>query len=144
MSHVLIVAASFYKDLAASLSEGARVALEAEGATFEEITVPGALEIPAAIRYAMEGGAFDGYVALGCVIRGETTHYATVCEESARGLTWLMMEYKAAIGNGILTVENDAQAWERADPKRGNKGGQAAQAALSLIRLKARFGVAGR
>ena len=101
------------------------------GATHEIVTVPGALEIPAAIRFAHESKKFDGYVALGCVIRGETTHYDTVCNDSARGLTWLAIEYQAAIGNGILTVENEEQARARLD-----QGAGAAQAALALVALR--------
>lgn len=140
MPHLLIVTADFYPGLASALIKGAEEALRAADASFDAVTVPGALEIPAAIRYALEANKYDGFVALGCVIRGETTHYETVCEESARGLTWLAIEHKAAIGNGILTVENEAQAWERANPARGDKGGGAAKAALSLIALKRHFG----
>ncbi len=141
MPHLLVVTAHFYEDIAAALSKGAVKALYDAGATHEEVRVPGALEIVPAIRYALESKKFDGFVALGCVMRGETTHYETVCEESARGLTWLGVEFKAAIGNGILTVENEGQAWERADPQQKNKGAAAAEAALALITLKQRFGL---
>ncbi|SET84231.1 6,7-dimethyl-8-ribityllumazine synthase [Oceanicella actignis] len=135
---VLIVAAPFYRRIADDLIAGARAALEAAGATHELVEVPGALEIPTAIRLAARAGRFDGFVALGCVIRGETTHYETVCNDSSRGLTLLGLE-GLCIGNGILTVENMAQAEVRADPARMNKGGGAAEAALHLIALARRF-----
>lgn len=144
MPHLLIVSATFYEDLADELSRGAAGALAEAGATYDEIKVPGALEIPATIRYALEGGRYDGFVALGTVIRGETSHYDIVCNESARGLTWLSIEHKACIGNGILTVETEEQAWKRADVKRGNKGAAAAEAALALIAAKHQLGVAAR
>ena len=139
MPHILIVEARFYDDLADAQVKGAIAMLEQAGASWERVAVPGALEIPTAIRMALETGKYDGYVALGCVIRGETSHYETVCEESARGLTWLGIEFQACIGNGILTVENEAQAWERADATKGDKGGHAAAAALRLITLKQQF-----
>ena len=135
---VLLVVAPFYRDIADALIAGARAALDAAGATHETVEVPGALEIPTAIAIASRAEAFDGYVALGCVIRGETTHYETVCNDSSRGLTLLGLE-GVPIGNGILTVENHAQAWVRADPERGDKGGGAADAALQLIALARRF-----
>lgn len=134
---VLIVAAPFYRDIADDLIAGARAALEAAGAAHELIEVPGALEIPTAIRLAE--GRYDGFVALGCVIRGETTHYETVCNDSSRALTLLGIERKICLGNGILTVENREQAEVRADPARMNKGGGAAEAALHLIALARRF-----
>src|SRR5690242_8799562 len=119
--HIMVVEARYYEDLSEELLRGATQALEAGGASFERFQVPGALEIPAAVRFAAESGGsatqrkrFDGYVALGCVIRGETTHYDHVCDESWRGLNHLALEYMLAIGNGILTVENEEQAWERA------------------------------
>ncbi len=145
MPHLLIIEARFYDDIADELLRGAVGALERAGATYERVTVPGALEIPAALAMAMEaveaGNAeYDGYVALGCVIRGETTHYETVSNESARGLMDLAMDEAIAIGNGILTVENDEQAWARARVDGGsNKGGAAAEAALRMIALRARF-----
>lgn len=139
MPHLLLVTAGFYEDIANMLTQGAKDALYAAGATHEAVTVPGALEIPTAVLYGIQSRRYHGYVALGCVIRGETTHYATVCEESARGLTWLALEHGAAIGNGILTVENDEQAFARADPARGNKGAGAAKAALALIALQDHF-----
>lgn len=144
---VLVVEARFYDDLADAQLKGAKAALETAGATVETISVPGALEIPGAIKAAIIAGergtspAYDGFVALGCVIRGETTHYEIVSSESARGLMNLTIGEGAAIGNGILTVENDDQAWARADPARGDKGGGAAQAALAMIAHKRRMGL---
>jgi len=141
---ILIVEARFYSDLADELLKGATDAIEAYGAEYEVVTVPGALEIPAAIAIAEEGGhrpagqAFDGYVALGTVIRGETYHFEIVAGESARGLMALTMD-GLAVGNGILTVENEQQAIVRADPGQANKGGGAAEAALAMMALKARF-----
>jgi 6,7-dimethyl-8-ribityllumazine synthase len=136
---VLIVVAPFYRDLADMLLAGARAELEAAGARHETVEVPGALEIPPAVRIAYRQAHFDGFVALGCVIRGETTHYETVCNDSARGLTLLGLE-GACIGNGILTVENPDQARVRADPQDQDKGGGAAAACLHLIALARRFG----
>lgn len=145
---VLIVEARFYADLSDALAKGAMAALEVAGARAQRIAVPGALEIPAAIEIALraiESGTcrvrYDGFVALGCVIRGETTHYETVCAESARGLQHIALTRGAAIGNGILTVENDEQAWARADPARKDKGGDAARACLAMINLKRQFGL---
>lgn len=144
--HIMVVEARFYEDLSDALWEGAERALTAVGATYERFTVPGALEIPGAIRLAhlaAEAGKmkkpFDGFVALGCVIRGETTHYETVCNESARGLMALGTEYGLCIGNGILTCENDEQAWVRAKANELDKGGGAALAALSLIATRKRL-----
>ncbi|SDX23995.1 6,7-dimethyl-8-ribityllumazine synthase [Albimonas donghaensis] len=136
--HVLLVAAPFYRKVADGMIAGARAALEAAGATHELIEVPGALEIPAAIRLAHARGGYEGFVALGCVIRGETYHFELVCNESGRGLTLLGLE-GIAIGNGVLTTEDLAQAEVRADPARMNKGGGAAEAALHLIALARRF-----
>jgi len=121
------------------LAEGARRVLAEAGAEHELLEVPGALEIPTVVRFAHRAGRHDGFVALGCVIRGETTHYELVCGESARGLTLLGLD-GACIGNGILTVENRAQAEARADPDGMDKGGGAAAAALHLIAAKRRFG----
>jgi len=139
---LLIVEARFYDDLADALLEGAKAALEKAGATYETVTVPGALEIPAAIAFTFdeEGSDFDGYVALGCVIRGETYHFEIVANESCRALMDLTVNEQLAIGNGILTVENADQAWARADVERGDKGGFAARAALSMIALRERLG----
>ena len=140
--HFLIVEARFYADIADLQLVGAKSALRAAGASFEHVSVAGALEIPVAIAMAAASQQhFDGYVALGCVIRGETTHYETVCSESARGLMDLAVSKNLAIGNGILTVEDEAQAWERADTTRKDKGGDAARAAISLATLRRRFGI---
>jgi 6,7-dimethyl-8-ribityllumazine synthase len=139
--HLLIVEARFYDDLADALLNGAKAALSAAGASFDIVTVPGALEIPAAVAMAIKGKtAYDGYVALGCVIRGETTHYETVANESARGLMDISVAFAMPIGNGILTVENDEQAWVRARVSDGDKGGFAARAALTMIALKQKLG----
>ena len=139
--HYLIVEARFYNELADALLEGAKAAFEAAGATFEVLTVPGALEIPAAIAIASElkGDDYDGYVALGCVIRGETTHYEIVSGESARALMDLSVADGIALGNGILTVENEAQAWARARVSEQDKGGGAAIAAMTMAALRNRL-----
>jgi 6,7-dimethyl-8-ribityllumazine synthase len=121
------------------LLSGARAAVEAAGHSHETITVPGALELPGAIALAAESGRFDAYVALGVVIRGETYHFDIVAGESARGLMALTMD-GLAVGNGILTVENEAQAVVRADPKQADKGGGAAEAALAMLSLRQYFG----
>ena len=136
---LLLVAAPFYRSVAAHLIAGARAEAVACGAEAELVEVPGALEIAPAIRMAAQSGRYDGFVALGCVIRGETTHYETVCEESARGLTLLGLE-GICIGNGVLTCEDMAQAEARANPAKMDKGGGAAAAALHLVALKRRFG----
>ena len=134
---ILIIAANFYRDIADALVTGASQALTKAGASFEIVEVPGALEIPGAITQAVLGEAgFDGYVALGCVIRGETTHYDYVCSESARGLMDLSLR-GVAVGNGILTVENRDQALKRAIDK--DKGADVAGACLALIALRDRF-----
>ncbi len=140
---LLIVMAPFYRDIADQLLAGARATLEAAGATHETIEVPGALEVPTAIGQAYRMANFDGFVALGCVIRGETTHYETVCNDSSRAITLLGLQ-GACIGNGILTVENREQAVVRADPEQQDKGGGAAAAALHLIALARRWGGARR
>ena len=131
---LLIVVAPYYKDIADNLVAGAKAAGAACGAEVEVIEVPGALEVPSAIALAERLADYDGYVALGCVIRGETTHYDTVCNDSSRAISLLGLQ-GACIGNGILTVENRAQAEVRADPAGQNKGGGAAAAALHLIAL---------
>ena len=140
---ILIVEARFYSDLADELLRGAVDALEAYGAAHELVTVPGALEIPGAIALAEEGGhrpagaaPYDGYVALGTVIRGETYHFEIVSNESARGLMELTIGKRLCIGNGILTVEDEAQAWARAKLSEGDKGGGAARAALTMVALR--------
>ena len=131
---LLIVVAPYYKDIADNLVAGAKATAAACGAEVEVVEVPGALEVPTAIAMAERLAKYDGYVALGCVIRGETTHYDTVCNDSSRAISLLGLQ-GAAIGNGILTVENRAQAEVRADPAGQNKGGGAAAAALHLIAL---------
>ncbi|MGU9961668.1 MAG: 6,7-dimethyl-8-ribityllumazine synthase [Candidatus Puniceispirillales bacterium WSBS_2018_MAG_OTU23] len=141
----LIVEARFYTDLADALAMGAIRALEDAGASYDRIAVPGALEIPAAIAMASQAGEmathYDGYIALGCIIRGETYHFEVVSNESARGLMDLTTAEMLVIGNGILTVENHDQAWERADPKQKDKGGDAARAALAMAKLAQSFGI---
>ena len=132
----LIVEARFYDDIGGLLYVGARQALEAAGAKVDVISVPGALEIPIALAIALDAGDHEGAVALGCVIRGDTYHFEIVCNESARALTTLAVEQRLCFGNGILTVETEEQAVERADPERGDKGGDAARAALKLWHLK--------
>jgi 6,7-dimethyl-8-ribityllumazine synthase len=142
---LLIVEARFYVELSDALLEGATKAIAAAGAECDIVTVPGALEIPAAIALAEEGGhrpagvRYDGYVALGCVIRGETYHFEAVANESAHGLMDLSIGRRLAIGNGILTVENEDQAWARARITEGDKGGFAARACLEMITLKRRL-----
>ena len=137
--HLLIVEARFYDEIADLLLEGARRELERAGATFDRVTVPGALEVPPAIRLALEGAAYDAFVALGCVIRGETSHYDIVAGESARGLMDLAVQRGALIGNGILTTDDGRQARVRADPEGKDKGGGAARAALALLQIKRCF-----
>jgi 6,7-dimethyl-8-ribityllumazine synthase len=139
MSTILIAEARFYPHLNDMLLDGARRAIEAAGHKHETITVPGALELPAAINLTAKSGRFCAFVALGVVIRGETYHFEIVAGESARALMDLTLQ-GFAIGNGILTVENEAQAVERADPARGDKGGHAARAALALFNLRAKYG----
>ena len=139
MARFLIVEARFYDHLNDMLVAGAKAALKAAGHAVEVITVPGALEIPGAIALAEQSGDFDGFVAIGVVIRGETYHFEIVAGESARGIMALTMD-GVAIGNGILTVENETQALVRADPKQKDKGGEAAKAAIALLELKNRFG----
>jgi 6,7-dimethyl-8-ribityllumazine synthase len=134
--NILIVEARFYEDMADALAEGAQAVLQQAGCQVERISVPGVLEVPVAIKYAADTGKYDGYVALGVVIRGETTHYDIVCGESARGLMELGIKDKLAIGNGIQTVENEAQAWARCRMSEKDKGGGAAKAALALLDLR--------
>lgn len=141
---ILIVEARFYEALADALLEGARAVLDRAGAETRVVTVPGALEIPAAIALAEASGApFDGYVALGCVIRGETWHFEVVSNESARGLMDLAVRGPLAIGNGVLTVETEDQAWARARASEGDKGGGAARACLAMIDARRRLASAG-
>ena len=139
MAKFLIVEARIYAHLNDMLVAGAKAALEAEGHEVEVLTVPGALEVPGAIALAAESGEYSGFVAIGVVIRGETYHFEIVAGESARAIMALTMD-GIAIGNGILTVENEAQALVRADPSQKDKGGEAAKAAMALLALGERFG----
>lgn len=143
--HLLVIEARFYDHIADALLSGAKGALDAAGASYDVVAVPGALEIPAAIGFALSGAdaggkEYDGFVALGCVIRGETYHFEIVANESSRALMDLSVQEGLAIGNGILTVENEDQALERALKHRKNKGGAAADAALAMIALREKFG----
>jgi 6,7-dimethyl-8-ribityllumazine synthase len=143
-THILLVESPYYAHIAAALRRGAERALAAVGAGHETISVPGSFEIPAAIGLAARAtDRFDGFVALGCVIRGETTHYDHICAESARGLQDLAVREGLAIGYGILTVENEAQALERASPEGRDHGGAAVRACLAIINLKQQLGQAG-
>jgi 6,7-dimethyl-8-ribityllumazine synthase len=138
--HLLLVEALFYEHIAADLRRGAERAVAAAGATCETVSVPGAFEVPTAIAMAAKSVArFDGYVALGCVIRGETTHYDHICTESARAIQELGSREGLAVGFGILTCENEAQALVRASPDGRDQGGRAVHACLALIELKRRF-----
>ncbi|MCF8471046.1 MAG: 6,7-dimethyl-8-ribityllumazine synthase [Parvibaculum sp.] len=146
-AHLLIIESRFYGALADELANGAIKAIEARGATWQRVSVPGVLELPPAVKFALDGmahggftKAIDGFVILGCVIRGETTHYDIVSNESARALMNLAVDRALAIGNGIQTVENEAQAWARAKVSEKNKGGSAADACLDMIELKRSFG----
>ena len=142
---VLIVEARFYADIADELARGAAETLKEAGVEYDRITVPGAFEIPAAIQFAIRsmelhsGAHYAGFIALGCVIRGETSHYDYVCGESARGLMDLALQHSVAIGYGILTVENRDQAWVRAKRDQKNKGRDAAEACLAMMGLKKTF-----
>ena len=138
-ARLLMVIAPYYRAIAEHLQRGAQVAAEEAGAKLDSVFVPGAFEIPAAIAHASRANTYDGFIALGCVVRGETSHYDYVCGESARGLMDLSVRDGLAIGYGILTVNNLEQAQERADPGRGDKGGEAARACLAMIALKQRF-----
>jgi 6,7-dimethyl-8-ribityllumazine synthase len=142
-ARVLIVEARFYDDIADALLQGATAVLTEAGASFDRLTVPGSLEVPAAIAIALDGAerqgrAYDGVVALGCVIRGDTIHFEIVSFESARALMDLAVARKLPLGNGIITVDTESQAWARAKVDEGDKGGDAARAALAMIRLKRR------
>ena len=143
-ARILIVEARFYEDIADALLAGATRALEEAGAAFDRVSVPGSLEVAPAIAIALDAGErsgkpYEGAVALGCVIRGETLHFEIVSQESARALLALAVERRVPIGNGILTVDTDAQAWARARPDEADKGGDAARAALALVRIKRRL-----
>lgn len=144
--HIMIVEGRFYDDIADLQLQGAKAVLERAGATFQVYTVPGSLEIPSAILYAIRSlnfdavrRRFDGFVALGCVLQGETHHATLVAEESARGLQRLALDHALAVGNGILTVNTHEQAVDRADPARMDRGGAAAEACLRMIELKNEF-----
>ena len=144
-AHLLIIEARFHDDLADALLEGATSALDEAGATYDVVTVPGSLEIPAVITFALDGETeggpkYDGFVALGTIIRGDTYHFDIVANESSRALMDLSVQDSVCIGNGILTTENDAQAWTRAKRSEGDKGGFAARAALTMIALKEQLG----
>ncbi|ADV13584.1 6,7-dimethyl-8-ribityllumazine synthase [Mesorhizobium sp. M7A.F.Ca.CA.001.09.2.1] len=144
-AHLLIVEARFHDDLADALLDGATSALDEAGATYDVVTVPGSLEIPAVITFALDGATeggthYDGFVALGTVVRGDTYHFDIVANESSRALMDLSVQDSVCIGNGILTTENDAQAWTRAKRSEGDKGGFAARAALTMIALKEQLG----
>ena len=138
-ARLLLVIAPYYRDIVDHLQRGAEVVAAEAGAALDRVFVPGAFEIPGAIAMAARTKAYDGLGALGSVVRGETNHYDYVCGESARGLMDLTISRRLAIGYGILTVDTVAQAEERADPARGDKGGEAARAALSMIALKRRL-----
>ena len=144
-AHLLVIEARFHDDLADALLEGATSALDEAGATYDVVTVPGSLEIPAVISFALDGAAeggksYDGFVALGTIVRGDTYHFDIVANESSRALMDLSVQEAVCIGNGILTTENDAQAWTRAKKSEGDKGGFAARAALTMIALRDRLG----
>ncbi|RUV47188.1 6,7-dimethyl-8-ribityllumazine synthase [Mesorhizobium sp. M5C.F.Ca.IN.020.29.1.1] len=144
-AHLLIIEARFHDDLADALLEGATSALEEAGATYDVVTVPGSLEVPAVISFALDGAAeggpsYDGFVALGTIVRGDTYHFDIVANESSRALMDLSVQEAVCIGNGILTTENDEQAWTRAKRSEGDKGGFAARAALTMIALKEQLG----
>lgn len=138
MAKFLIVEARFYEAINDQLLDGARTALEAAGHEHETVTVPGALEIPGAIALAIESGRYEGFIAIGCVIRGETYHFEIVAGESARAIMALTID-GIAIGNGIITVETEKQAFARADRHRKDKGGEAAKAAMAMLDLQAKF-----
>lgn len=146
--HFMIVEARFYENIADELAKGAIAELDKIGATYERVAVPGCLELPGAIHFAIRGmeyymgrRRFDAYIVLGCVIRGETSHYDYVCAESMRGLQDLVLKYSIALGNGVLTCENDEQALARARMNGKNKGGDAAKAAIAMLDVKRRFGM---
>ncbi|WP_343563191.1 6,7-dimethyl-8-ribityllumazine synthase [Kiloniella sp. b19] len=142
--HILIVDAPYYKAISDELRAAAIEELEKDGCTYEIVEVPGAFELPAAIKFAThrkDGRSFDGFIALGVVIRGETSHYDYVCVESARKLQDLAVDHDLAIGYGVLTVENEQQAWARAKRDEKNKGGFVARACLEMVKLKRQFGI---
>ena len=134
--HVLIAVSRFYEDISDQLLLGAKELLEEKGATYEVIDVPGAFELPAAVRFASLSKTFDGYIALGCVVRGETSHYEHVCNESARGLSDLAVRFQLAVGYGILTTDTREQAWHRASVRGSNKGRDVAEACLRMVDVR--------
>ncbi|HEY8189103.1 MAG TPA: 6,7-dimethyl-8-ribityllumazine synthase [Micavibrio sp.] len=136
---ILVIEARYYNHINDMLLQGAKNVLDGANVSYDIATVPGALEIPAALNFSLGSGLYDAYVVLGCIIRGETTHYDVVQNESARGVYNLVLAHDLALGNSILTVENEAQAIARAHPKNKNKGGEAAKAALAMLALKQRF-----
>lgn len=140
--HILIVQSPYYTQISDLLRQGAAAYLDAQGARYDVLDVPGALELPAAVKFASLDGRYDGYIVLGCVVRGETTHYDVVAGESARGLMDLSIRDNLAIANGILTCENKAQAISRADPEQKNKGSSYAEAVLRMIEIKKLYKVA--
>lgn len=143
-ARLLLVTAPYYREIAEHLERGAAAVAAGAGAVLERVVVPGAFEVPAAIAHAARTNSYDGFIALGCVVRGETSHYDYVCGESARALMDLSVRDGLAIGYGILTVENIEQALARADTARGDKGGEATRACLAVIALKRQFADAGR
>lgn len=141
--HILIAVSRFYEDIAEQLLLGACGALQDADATYEVVDVPGAFELPAAVRFASLSGVFDGYIALGCVIRGQTSHYEHVCTESARALSDLATRLQLAVGYGILTTDTREQAWERASVSKLNKGREVAVACLRMVEVRRRFTAQG-
>jgi len=137
--HFLIILANFYEDISDELLKGAVDELEAAGHTYHKITVPGSLEIPAVVSFATDTSAYDGFIALGCIIRGETIHHQIVAEETSRGLNDLAMNMNLAIGNGVISAENKKQAMERASTKKRNKGAYAAQVAMKMAKIRDKF-----
>lgn len=137
---ILIISAGFYKDYESMLLTGACFELDKAGASYEILNVPGCFEIPAALSMAIKNGSYRGFITLGCVIRGETTHYDYVCMESARGINYLAVKHQAAVGFGIITAENDNQALVRADTKQKNTGGRAALACIAMLNIKEKMG----
>lgn len=145
MAHFLLAVAHFYTDIADELVLGAKTHLQAENHTFDVVNVPGAFELPAALHMAMHGiKQYDGYIALGCVIRGETSHYEYVCGECARGIQELAIKHRVPIGFGVLTVDNMAQAKARANVNEGNKGRAAADACMRMLQVKSDLGATSR
>jgi 6,7-dimethyl-8-ribityllumazine synthase len=146
--HIMVIEAPFYRDIAAELAKGALQVLDAAGATYERFEVPGALEIPTAMVYGIKmkqfrpaARRFDGFLALGCIIKGETYHFEVVCNESARGIHQLATEYSLAVGNGVLTTYTEEQAMARAKADGENKGGAAAQTCLDMLAIKKKLGL---